>query len=347
MRADVLRSKLSRAIATAASRDFHFLALSGGGQWGAFGAGFLKGWTEAGTRPAFDLVTGTSTGSMLSTFAFLGPSYDDRLGEAFLGITGNSDIFDDYFVLTLPFHDSLASTKPLERRLEAFISPQEISRVASEGQTGRQLFVGAVRLNSGSFEALSLTDIAAIMPQDEARRRYIRALMASTAIPVKFPPVPIRDVEVDVPAAEKDEVYVDGGVRRNIFFREFLATLRDHREGGRAIPTKSTIYCLVNGDRRVAPATVTDWLIPIAKRAVAILLREATEGNLFRICLEAVREQAEFRVVSVPPETCATLVAGSGEDDFDPQVIRCLYDAGRALAKTPNPWSSDPLAGSE
>ena len=49
------------------------LALSGGGQWGAFGAGFLKGWTRHGDRPAaFQVVTGTSTGSLQATFAFLG-----------------------------------------------------------------------------------------------------------------------------------------------------------------------------------------------------------------------------------------------------------------------------------
>jgi hypothetical protein len=37
------------------------LELSGGGQYGAFGAGFLNGWSEQGTRPQFDLVTGIST----------------------------------------------------------------------------------------------------------------------------------------------------------------------------------------------------------------------------------------------------------------------------------------------
>jgi hypothetical protein len=40
----------------------HLLAVSGGGEDGAFGAGLLNGWTEAGTRPVFDLVTGVSTG---------------------------------------------------------------------------------------------------------------------------------------------------------------------------------------------------------------------------------------------------------------------------------------------
>ena len=38
----------------------NFLALSGGGSDGAFGAGLLGGWTASGTRPEFDVVTGIS-----------------------------------------------------------------------------------------------------------------------------------------------------------------------------------------------------------------------------------------------------------------------------------------------
>src|SRR3954465_1280766 len=55
------------------------LIISGGGDIGAFGAGFLKGWatvpkTEALARPKFDIVTGVSTGALIAPFAWL----DDR-----------------------------------------------------------------------------------------------------------------------------------------------------------------------------------------------------------------------------------------------------------------------------
>ena len=61
----------------------NFLALSGGGSDGAFGAGLLGGWTASGTRPEFDLVTGVSTGALTAPFAFLGPRYDDALKKVF------------------------------------------------------------------------------------------------------------------------------------------------------------------------------------------------------------------------------------------------------------------------
>ncbi|HYE36917.1 patatin-like phospholipase family protein [Methylocaldum sp.] len=48
------------------------LAISGGGGDGAFGAGLLCGWTAAGNRPSFKLVTGVSTGALTAPFAFLG-----------------------------------------------------------------------------------------------------------------------------------------------------------------------------------------------------------------------------------------------------------------------------------
>jgi predicted acylesterase/phospholipase RssA len=46
-----------------------------GGDWGAFGAGFLKGWSRvhgALTKPEPDVVTGVSTGALIAPFAFLG-----------------------------------------------------------------------------------------------------------------------------------------------------------------------------------------------------------------------------------------------------------------------------------
>ena len=51
------------------------LVISGGGDWGAFGAGVLKGWSQVKgelARPQFDIVTGVSTGAMIAPFAFIG-----------------------------------------------------------------------------------------------------------------------------------------------------------------------------------------------------------------------------------------------------------------------------------
>jgi hypothetical protein len=57
----------------------YLLAISGGSDDGAFGAGLLVGWTARGTRPEFKLVTGISAGALIAPFAYLGPQYDDIL----------------------------------------------------------------------------------------------------------------------------------------------------------------------------------------------------------------------------------------------------------------------------
>ena len=71
-----------------------FLAISGGGDDGAFGAGLLSGWSARGTRPNFKLVTGVSTGAMMAPFAFLGRAYDDKLRAMFTQISPN-DIYKE------------------------------------------------------------------------------------------------------------------------------------------------------------------------------------------------------------------------------------------------------------
>ena len=70
------------------------LALSGGGAYGAYGVGFLEAWTERGDRPQFDIVTGVSTGALMSVYAFLGPQYDRRMREIYTK-TSDKDIYTE------------------------------------------------------------------------------------------------------------------------------------------------------------------------------------------------------------------------------------------------------------
>src|SRR5262245_13726074 len=58
-----------------------YLALSGGADDGAFGAGLLTGWSKRGDRPDFEVVTGVSAGALIAPYAYLGSSYDSQLAE--------------------------------------------------------------------------------------------------------------------------------------------------------------------------------------------------------------------------------------------------------------------------
>jgi hypothetical protein len=52
----------------------------------------LAGWGDAGNRPAFDLVTGVSSGALIAPFVFLGRERDGQLREIFTKY-GRKDIF--------------------------------------------------------------------------------------------------------------------------------------------------------------------------------------------------------------------------------------------------------------
>jgi hypothetical protein len=87
------------------------LAISGGGDNGAFAAGFLNGWTKEGTRPQFKLVTGVSTGALVAPFAFLGPTYDKKLNEFYTSIS-LKDIAKKRSVLSVVTNDAMADNTP-------------------------------------------------------------------------------------------------------------------------------------------------------------------------------------------------------------------------------------------
>jgi predicted acylesterase/phospholipase RssA len=293
----------------------------------------MKGWTDRGetepTRPEFRVVTGTSTGSLIATFAFLGSGYDDTLRDAYLGIRGDRDVFESRWFTGLLFGDALSSTKPLRRRLESFITPEILTAVAQEGARGRRLFVGAVDLEHGTFKPWDLTAIAS-RGGVEARQRYINALMASTAIPVLFPPVEIDGV-----------TYVDGGARRNIFLEIITSEARRFLTLEASAPSQATVYCLVNGTLDVGARRVRRKVLDIAKRSVDILLDESTDGNLLRVYLQAQQEGLGFRMASIPRSVCHA--AESEENQFDPELMECLYDEGLRYARDEAaPWLSKP-----
>lgn len=323
-----VRDALRRSLEVAG--PVHVLALSGGGQWGAFGAGFLKGWTESGQRPeSFRVVTGTSTGSLIATFAFLGREYDDAVGRAYLAIRGDHDVMSKRFLpFAVLFEDALAGTKPLRRLIETHITTAMVQAVADQASDGRKLYVGSADLDHGVFRAFDLTEIASRGDED-AQREYVDALMASTAIPVAFPPVVIDG-----------RTYVDGGIRRNVFLELVVDEIRKRRLETGAIEEPATVYCLVNGALNVGVSPTRRRVLDIARRSVDILLDESTEGNLLRIYVQAQRAGLRFQMARIPPGMCDAV--GSKENQFDPDLMKCLHVEGQKLGRLPEAWTSEP-----
>jgi hypothetical protein len=109
----------------------HYLALSGGGDNGAFGAGLLAGWTEAGDRPEFQVVTGISIGAMIAPFAFIGSSQDETLEKLFTTLTPD-DVYEERSVLAILFDDAAADGAPMRKLVETYIDEAMLARIAEE-----------------------------------------------------------------------------------------------------------------------------------------------------------------------------------------------------------------------
>jgi predicted acylesterase/phospholipase RssA len=169
-----------------------YLAISGGGDDGAFAAGLLAGWTQRGDRPMFKVVTGISAGALVAPFAFLGPRYDSVLRNVGSRLTSR-DIFHLRSLLSLITSDGLADDGPLASLIERYITPEVMRDIAAEYANGRLLFVGTTDLDAGHPV---IWDMGAIASSKDpgAIALFRKVLLASTAIPGVFPPVMI-DVE--------------------------------------------------------------------------------------------------------------------------------------------------------
>ena len=191
----------------------NILEISGGGQYGAFGAGFLKGWQESGTRPQFDIVTGVSAGALMATHAFLGTPADDKvLADIFISVT-KDDIYRRKLLLgALLGGNSLLDTTPLAKLLEKVITPEVLERVAAAYDDNRRLWVGTTNLDYNQTWAWNMTQIAK-ENRPGAIELYRKVLLASASMPVAFPPVEIGG-----------HLFADGGVRSNVLVVGLVGT---------------------------------------------------------------------------------------------------------------------------
>src|SRR5262252_9167143 len=139
----------------------NLLSLSGGGQNGAFGAGFLVGWRESGRRPQFDAVGGVSTGALLATHALLGTPADDAILEQMYTQISKDDIYKDRGIFSLAFGaDSLSNNAPLHALLVKYITAETLKRVAEAYDDNRMLFVGTTNLDYNQTWIWNMTLIA-------------------------------------------------------------------------------------------------------------------------------------------------------------------------------------------
>lgn len=309
------------------------LALSGGGANGAFGAGFLNGWSATGQRPAFKIVTGVSTGALMAPFAFLGTGFDDPLRE-FYTTTSSRDIFAlGSLVLRLIQGESLADTGPLAALIERSVDAELLAKVAAAHAHGRRLYVGTVDLDSQQFVVWNMGLIAS-SGRPEALGLFRQVMLASASIPIAFPPVLF---EVEAGGQRYDELHVDGAVAANVFLSGGVFRFSLARERAGVRPGRESVYVIHNGKLRAEPSPTPRSLRGIATRVLEATGRAAVVGDLFRIYALTLHEQASFHWITI-----ANSVDLEGAEVFDPVKMRELYDIGYRAAREGPEWEARP-----
>lgn len=309
----------------------HFLAISGGGDNGAFGAGLLVGWSETGSRPEFDAVTGVSTGALIAPFAFLGPAYDEKLQAVYTTISAK-DIFEKRSILAALFDDALADNRPLWKLVRRSIDRAMLEAIAAEHRKGRWLLVATANLDSRQPVVWNMGAIAA-SGHPRALELFHSILIASAAIPGAFPPVMI---DVEVAGKRYQEMHVDGGAMAQAFLYPSTINLgKIVREQN--IVRERRLYVIRNA--RVDPdwATVERQTLSIAARAIASLIHTQGIGDLYEIYLNARRDGLDYNLAVIPADFTAVR-----REEFDTDYMRQLFQYARRLARRGYRWQKLP-----
>ncbi len=308
-----------------------FLAISGGGENGAFGAGLLVGWTAHGTRPEFKAVTGISTGALTAPFAFLGPAYDRQLEEVYTTLSAR-DVLQPRGYLAVLFQDALADNSPLRRTVARYVTAEMLDAIAAEHAKGRVLLIGTTNLDARRPVIWNIGEIAASR-HPRALELVHDILVASAAIPGAFPPVMI-DVEAN--GAAYEEMHVDGGASAQVFVYppglEVGALSRARR-----ITRQRKLYVIRNARLDPDWAEVERSTFSIMSRAVSSLIQTQGLGDLYQIYLTTQRDGIDFNLAYIPKTFTTQL-----PQPFDTAYMRELFQVGYDLAVTGYPWAKGP-----
>jgi len=306
--------------------EINALSISGGGANGAYGAGILCGWTKAGDRPVFDVVTGVSTGALIAPAAFAGTSYDSLIKDIYTNIS-DADIMKQNFIdFLLEGRPSILDTQPLRNVLKKAVSKKLIDEIAREHVKGRRLYIATTNLDARRGVIWDMGAIATV-GTPESIELFRDVMIASASIPVAFPPVMIK-VEADGRIYE--EMHVDGSVATQSFGSGIIMGSDE------AKTKKVNFYLIKNGKFADAPEQVPLKIWDIAGAAFSTLMTWQSYGDIFRSHMLAKYENMNLYFTFIPQE-----FNEPRKGEFDLDYMRKLFYRGFRTAQSGGYWTRD------
>lgn len=144
----------------------------------------MNAWTESGTRPEFDVVTGVSTGAIVSIFAFLGSEYDQKLKNYYTRTTAD-EMFKRNSIFQLPFRNSMVDVSGFEFKVRDAVDTLMVNQLAVERSKGRILLIATTSLDN---EKMAIWDVGKIAQLGtlQAQQLIQDIIIASSAVPGLF-----------------------------------------------------------------------------------------------------------------------------------------------------------------
>lgn len=246
---DTVIARLARRAITRTDHTLDLLMLSGGGQNGAYGVGFMRGWrarTDA-AMPQFDLITAISTGALQAPFVLLGTqAAHDTLTTLYRNATDRIAPSIDWF-FWLRKTGGLVNMKKYDANLRDVVNSTLRDSLRQAFRADRQVIFGTTDLDIATGRTWDLN--AALGGGDAGLVRTRTLLKAASAIPGIFPQV-VYD----------GHVHSDGGVVSNILtlltLDDYKAMLAQVRAAGVTTPVKINLYVIVNGWTHAAPVVM-------------------------------------------------------------------------------------------
>ena len=344
--------------------DPRILLLSGGGAWGAFGAGFLKALADKGALPRFDAITGVSTGAVLGLLLAGGSPAEAEAEYVSNAVVGRTRGRGLAAIGSLMRRGGLTDLSPMIQRLDVWLrtpTGDGSDRLARLARGKPVLLVGAVDMASGDFRIFNLTQLARNSGTDSASRaaatRAIAGIVAaSSAIPLQMVPVRLRD-----PASGNVRSLVDGGVRLSVFDSHVVEVLKraetDRAKkasaAGLPAPPAVELYVIRNGptiarDNPPDPVrpgqSVIDsqpHVLNIVERGQSVITNQNEVSSI--IMLRLNRPESQIFVATADGYSKADppcIVLPSRTEPFPIEGMRCLarHGAAKARADGKAPW---------
>ncbi len=333
---DTVVARLARRAIAKADHSLDVLMLSGGGQNGAYGVGFVRGWRARTDQrmPQFDLITAISTGALQAPFILLDtPAAIDTVTSLYRNAAEQIAPTLDW-LFWLRKTGGLVNTTRYDASVARTVDGAFRDSLRAQFANDRQVVFGTTDLDIGTGRTW---DLAASLDGGEAGLVRTRALLkAASSIPGIFPPVIVDG-----------HVHSDGGIITNILplltADDYATVVRRVRAAGVTTPIAIRVWVIVNGWTHPAPVVMN----PASRKQIQgrwSTVQFFTHQPQVLELLDYLARSAQAEVPGLTMQMRWTAIPSDVALDpaastlFNKDWMQRLEDLGTRRARSAQPW---------